>query len=131
MYKKVGTLLIAMAISGSTLTAGAAMAGQKAEVKDLVGRDAIKAFDIMTSRGFTSVDTYTTSDDYLVTWWYNAKTGQCVNTQSKDNKVTSAAEDKHPKCAEAAAKAGGSDESAGTSSYLIQTLQAGQESVQK
>jgi len=30
--------------------------------------------------------------------------------------VTSAAEDKHPKCAEAAAKAGGGDESAGTSS---------------
>jgi hypothetical protein len=98
------------------LTAGVAMAGQKAEVRDLVGRDAIKAFDIMTSRGFESVDTYTTSDDYIVTWWYNAKTGQCVNTQSKDSKVTSAAEDKHPKCAEAAAKAGGGDAGAGTSS---------------
>jgi hypothetical protein len=98
------------------LTANAAIAAQKAEVSDLVGRDGIKAFDIMTSRGFESVDTYTTSDDYIVTWWYNAKTGQCVNTQSKDNKVTSAAEDKNPKCTAAAARAGSSGAGAGNSS---------------
>jgi hypothetical protein len=116
MHENVRHLLIVTAICGSMLTAGAAVAGQRAEVKDLVGRDAIKAFDVMTSRGFASVDTYTTSDDYLVTWWYNAKTGQCVNTQSKDNKVTSAAEDRNPKCVEAAAKAGGSEANAGTSS---------------
>jgi hypothetical protein len=97
MHEKIRHLLVVMAIAGSMLTAGAATAGQKAEVKDLVGRDAVKPFDIMTSRGLASVDTYTTSsDDYLVTWWYNAKTGQCVSTQSKDSKVTSAAEDKHP-----------------------------------
>jgi hypothetical protein len=67
----------------------------------------------MTSRGFTSVDTYNTSDDYLVTWWFNASTGQCVNTQSKGNRVTSAAEDRYPKCNEAASKAGGGASSAG------------------
>jgi hypothetical protein len=116
MYKKARTLLIATAIGGLMLTAGAAMASQKAEFKDLVGRDAIKAFDIMTSRGFTSVDTFSTPDDYLVTWWYNARTGQCVNTQSKNNRVTSADEDRYPKCNEAAAQAGGSEESASTSS---------------
>jgi hypothetical protein len=95
------------AVSASRCGQQAASTGQKAEVRDLIGGDPIKAFDIMTSRGFTSVDTSTTSDDYLVTWWYNASTGQCANTQSKNNRVTSATEDRHPKCDEAAAKAGG------------------------
>jgi hypothetical protein len=104
---KTRTLIIAAAISGLMLGAGAASARQRAEINDLIGRDAIKAFDVMTSRGFTSVETYTTSDDYIVTWWYNASTGQCVNTQSKNSRVTSAVEDRHPKCDEAAAKAGG------------------------
>ncbi len=104
-------------VSASRCGQQAAAGGQKAEVKDLIGGDAIKAFDTMTSRGFTSVDTYTTSDDFIVTWWYNASTGQCVNTQSKNSRVTSAAEDRNPKCTEAAGKAGGGGTSsaAGTS----------------
>jgi hypothetical protein len=89
-----------------------AAAGPRAEVKDLIGGDPVKSFDIMTSRGFKSVDTYTTSDDYLVTWWYNASTRQCVITQSKNDRVTSASEDRHPKCTEAAAQAGGGTGSA-------------------
>jgi hypothetical protein len=101
----------------------AAAAGQRAEVKDLIGGDAIKAFDIMTSRGFTSVDTYTTSDDFIVSWWYNASTGQCVVTQSKNSRVTSAAEDRNPKCTEAAGKAGGGGtSSAGASSDSFDTV---------
>jgi hypothetical protein len=99
-----------------------AAAGQKAEVKDLIGGDAVKAFDVMTSRGFKSVDTYTTSDDYLVTWWYNASTRQCVNTQSKNNRVTSAAEDRNPKCTEAAANAGGGAGSAGSRTDSFDTV---------
>jgi hypothetical protein len=100
----------------------AAAAGRKADINDLVGRDAIKAFDIMTARGFTSVDTYTTSDDYLVTWWYNRSTGQCVNTQSKNGSVTSAVEDRNPKCTEAAAKAGGAAGSAGGTTDSFDTV---------
>jgi hypothetical protein len=55
VYNKGRTLLIATALIGSMLTADAAIAGHQAEVNDLVGRDAIKAVDIMTSRGFASV----------------------------------------------------------------------------
>lgn len=107
--------IIAAAIGGLMLGAGAASASQRARVDDLVGRDAIKTFDIMTSRGFTGVDTYTTPDDYIVSWWYNASTGQCVNTQSRGGRVTSAAEDRNAKCDEAAAQAGGGANSAGGS----------------
>lgn len=100
----------------------AAAGGQKAEIKDLIGGDAVKAFDIMTSRGFTSVDTYNTSDDYVVTWWYNASTGQCVNTQSKNSKVTSATEDRNPKCAGAGSNAGGGANSAGSRTDSFDTV---------
>ena len=111
------------AVSASRCGQQTAAGGQKAEVKDLVGGDAVKAFDIMTSRGFTSVDSYTTSDDYIVSWWYNATTGQCVNTQSKNSRVTSAVEERHPKCDEAAAKAGGGGtSSAGASSDSFETV---------
>lgn len=92
------------AVSASRCGQQGASAGQKARVNDLIGGDPVKAFDIMTSRGFTGVDTYTTPDDYLVTWWYNASTGQCANTQSKNNRVTSATEDRSPKCDEAASQ---------------------------
>jgi hypothetical protein len=100
-------VIIAAALSGLMLGAGASSAQQGAEFRDLIGSDPIRAFDVMTSRGFTGVDTYTTSDDYIVTWWYNASTGQCVVTQSRGSRVTSAAQDRHPKCNEAAGGAGG------------------------
>jgi hypothetical protein len=116
MCKKARTLLIATAIGGLMLTAGAAMASQKAEINDLMGRDAVKAIDIMTSRGFKSVDTYNSPDDHTVIWWYNARTGQCVNTQSDKNRVIYVVEERYPKCNEAAGQAGGSEQSAGASS---------------
>jgi hypothetical protein len=119
---KINNKIIAATIGGLVLTAGAAMADQKAQVRDLVGRDAIKAFDIMTARGFESVDTFTTPDDHIVTWWYNPSTGQCVNTQSKNSRVTSAAEDRYPKCNEAASRAGGGGSSAGGDTDSFDTV---------
>jgi len=109
-------------VSASRCGQQGASAGQKAQVNDLIGGDPIKAFDTMTSRGFTSVDTYTTPDDYLVTWWYNASTGQCANTQSKNNRVTSATEDRSPKCDEAASRAGGGATSAGGKTDSFDTV---------
>jgi len=107
MLHKTKTLFIAAAIGGLTLlTAGTAVAGE-AKFKDLVGGDAIKAFDIMTSRGFKSVDSYSAPDGNVVSWWYHPKTGQCINTQSQNNKVVWAEADKYPKCNEAAEQAGG------------------------
>jgi len=114
VFHKAKTLLIAAAIGSLTLTAGAAMDGQDAQFKDLVGGDGIKAFDTLTSRGFKSVETTNTPDGYTVSWWYNAKTGQCINTQSKDNKVESADAGQYPKCDEAAKQAGGGEKSAQT-----------------
>jgi hypothetical protein len=114
------SLIIAAAIGGLMLGTGAASARQN--IKDLPGSDAVKAFDVMTSRGFTSVDTFTTPDGRVVTWWYNASTGQCVNTQSKNGRVTSAAEDRHPKCTEAAAQAGGGAQNAAGKSDSFETV---------
>ena len=111
MFNKTNTLLIAAAIGGLTLTAGATMAGQQAEFKDLVGGDGIKAIDTLTSRGFKNVETTNTPDGYIVSWWYNSNTGQCINTEMKD-KVETAYSGDHPKCAEAAKQAGGGEESA-------------------
>jgi len=108
MFHKTKTLLIAAVIGGLTLTTGAAMAGE-AKFKDLAGGDGIKAFDTLISRGFKSVETTNTPDGFTVTWWYNTKTGQCINTQSKDNKVESADAGKYPKCDEAAKQAGGAE----------------------
>ena len=71
---KTRSWIVATAIGGLMLAAGTASARQN--IKDLPGSDAVKAFDVMTSRGFTSVDTFTTPDGRVVTWWYNASTGQ-------------------------------------------------------
>lgn len=108
MLHKTKILIIAAAIGGLTLTANGAMAGE-AKFKDLVGGDGIKAFDTLTSRGFKSVETTNTPDGFTVTWWYNSKTGQCINTEMKDNKVKTAYAGEHPKCAEAAKQAGGGE----------------------
>ncbi len=109
MFHKARSKIIATVIGGLALTAGAAMAGQEAKFKDVVGGSGIKAFDTMTSRGFKSVEDTQTPDGYSVTWWFNAKTGQCINTQAKNNKVESADAGKHPKCDEAAQQAGGGE----------------------
>lgn len=71
--------------------------GSKAKVSDLKGMDSIKAFDVMTSRGFTNVDTLT-SGDTLYGTYYNAKTHQCVQLTTKDRVVEVDDVSSHPKC---------------------------------
>jgi hypothetical protein len=70
----------------------------KAKISDLKGMDSIKAFDVMTSRGFTSVDTLT-SGDTIYGIYYNAKTHQCVQLANANDRVDSAVDiHEHPKC---------------------------------
>jgi type II secretory pathway pseudopilin PulG len=70
----------------------------KAKISDLKGMDSIKAFDVMTSRGFTSVDTLS-SGDTIYGIYYNAKTHQCVQLANANDRVDSAVDiHEHPKC---------------------------------
>jgi hypothetical protein len=70
----------------------------KAKISDLKGMDSIKAFDVMTARGFTSVD-YLDSDNVQYGIYYNAKTHQCVQLANANNRVDSAVDiHSHPKC---------------------------------
>jgi len=72
--------------------------GSKAKISDLKGMDSIKAFDVMTSRGFTSVDSLT-SGDTIYGIYYNAKTHQCVQLTNADDRVVSADDiGTHPRC---------------------------------
>jgi hypothetical protein len=75
-------------------TGGAA----KAKLSDLKGMDSIKAFDVMTSRGFTNVDTLTAGETIYGTY-YNAKTHQCVQLTSAHDRVEGIDDvPSHPKC---------------------------------
>ncbi|NEX21329.1 hypothetical protein G3480_13575 [Thiorhodococcus mannitoliphagus] len=69
----------------------------KAKLSDLKGMDAIKAIDVMTERGFTSVDTLTAGDT-LYSTYYNAKTHQCVQLTTEDRVVSVDNVPSHPKC---------------------------------
>lgn len=70
----------------------------KARISDLKGMDSIKAFDVMTERGFTGVDTIT-SGNTIYGIYYNAKTHQCVQLTNADNRVVSADDiHTHPNC---------------------------------
>ena len=71
--------------------------GAKAKISDLKGMDSIKAFDVMTSRGFTNVDTLTSGDTIYGTY-YNAKTHQCVQLTTKDRVLSVDDVPSHPKC---------------------------------
>jgi opacity protein-like surface antigen len=72
--------------------------GSKAKISDLKGMDSIKAFDVMTSRGFTSVDSLT-SGDTIYGIYYNAKTHQCVQLTNANDRVVSADDiGTHPRC---------------------------------
>jgi hypothetical protein len=83
---------------GQKSSAPAAHHGGKAKTSDLKGMDAIKAFDVMTSRGFTSVDTLTAGETIYGTY-YNAKTHQCVQLTSTNSRVESIDDvPSHPKC---------------------------------
>ena len=114
MLRKAKSLIVTTAISGVTITASAVMAGQEAKFKDLVGGDYTQVIETLESRGFKNVDSSETPDGYYVVWWYNPKSGQCINTQMKvkDNKLESADAGEHPKCVEAAKQAGGGEKSA-------------------
>jgi hypothetical protein len=72
--------------------------GAKANISDLKGMDSIKAFDVMTARGFESVDSLTAGDTIYGTW-YNAKTHQCVQLTNANNRVEDIDDvPSHPKC---------------------------------
>jgi hypothetical protein len=83
---------------GQPAPAAAGSHGSKAKISDLKGMDSIKAFDVMTARGFTSVD-YLDSDNAQYGIYYNAKTGQCVQLANANGRVDSAVDiQTHPKC---------------------------------
>jgi hypothetical protein len=83
---------------GQKSQAPAAHEGGKAKLSDLKGMDSIKAFDVMTERGFTNVDTLTAGETIYGTY-YNAKTHQCVQlTNTRDRVVSVDGVDSHPKC---------------------------------
>jgi len=70
----------------------------KAKISDLKGMDSIKAFDVMTSRGFTNVDTLTAGETIYGTY-YNAKTHQCVQLTTANDRVEGIDDvPSHPKC---------------------------------
>jgi hypothetical protein len=70
----------------------------KAKISDLKGMSSIKAFDVMTSRGFTNVDTLT-SGNTIYGIYYNAKTHQCVQLANANDRVDSAVDiHEHPNC---------------------------------
>jgi hypothetical protein len=70
----------------------------KAKISDRKGMDSIKAFDVMTSRGFTNVDTLTAGDTIYGTY-YNAKTHQCVQLTTAHDRVEDIDDvPSHPKC---------------------------------
>ena len=81
---------------GQPAPAAAGSHGSKAKVSDLKGMDAIKAFDVMTARGFTNVDTLTAGDTIYGTY-YNAKTHQCVQLTTNNRVVDVDNVPSHPK----------------------------------
>ncbi len=82
---------------GKPAAAPAGHQGGKAKLSDLKGMGSIKAFDVMTSRGFTSVDTVIGDSPYGI--YYNPKTHQCVQVINVNNRVDSAVDiHTHPKC---------------------------------
>jgi len=83
---------------GQKAPAAAGHQGGKAKISDLKGMDSVKAIDVMTARGFTSVD-YLDSDNVQYGIYYNAKTHQCVQLANARNRVDSAVDiHTHPKC---------------------------------
>lgn len=95
---------ITFEISGKA--AGNAGAGGGANIADLKGMDAVKAFDVMTSRGFKGVDTIT-SGDTIYGIYYNPQTRQCVQVTSANNRVEDARDiGQHPKCGSGGSSAG-------------------------
>jgi hypothetical protein len=82
---------------GQKAKAPAGQSGAKAKISDLKGMDAIKAIDVMTARGFKSVDTLTAGETVYGTY-YNPKTHQCVQLTSDRRVVSVDNVPSHPKC---------------------------------
>jgi hypothetical protein len=83
---------------GQKAPAPAGHPGGKAKLSDLKGMDSIKAFDAMTSRGFTNVDTLSAGGTIYGTY-YNAKTHQCVQLTSTHDRIAGVDDvPSHPKC---------------------------------
>lgn len=81
------------------ITGGSSAAAGQAQTQDLVGTNAIRAFDVMTSRGFTSVDTFESGKDGQGAVWWNAKTRQCAQVISVNGRVDSVTDIRsHPNC---------------------------------
>jgi hypothetical protein len=78
--------------------APAGHADGKAKISDRKGMDSVKAIDVMTERGFTSVDSLDAGNvQYGI--YCNAKTHQCVQWANANNRVDSAVDvHTHPKC---------------------------------
>ncbi|MCO5763625.1 MAG: hypothetical protein NHG36_19350 [Chromatiaceae bacterium] len=84
---------------GQQSTAPSGNHGSKAKISDLKGMNSIKAFDVMTSRGFKSVDSISAGNSsYGI--YYNAKTHQCVQLTNDDKNRVVSADDigTHPNC---------------------------------
>lgn len=93
---EVANYTLTIGIGSGSATGGSASGG--AAYKDLVGTDGIKAFDVMTSRGFASVDSFQSGNDQGAVWW-NGRTRQCIQTITVNGRVDSATDIKtHPKC---------------------------------
>jgi hypothetical protein len=64
----------------------------------LIGMDGIRAFDVMTERGFVSVDSLTAGNEIYGTWW-KASTRECVQLNSRDGRIVAVEKvPSHPKC---------------------------------
>lgn len=84
---------------GKPAAAPAGHQGGKAKISDLKGMDAIKAIDVMTSRGFAGVVDSITSGETLYGIYDIAGTGQCVQLTNADNRVAIADDiGTHPNC---------------------------------
>lgn len=70
----------------------------RAGFSDVQGMDSIKAFDAMTAKGFTSVDSITTGNT-IYGIYYNRATHQCVQLSNADGRVVDARDiGTHPNC---------------------------------
>ena len=98
---EVAKYTLKMKVTGDTQKAGAS--SNKPEHKhvglgDLKGMDAITAIDVMTSRGFKSVNSIT-SGETLYGVYYNPSTKQCTQLTNADDRVYAVNDIKtHPKC---------------------------------
>jgi len=98
---EVAKYTLKMKVTGDAEQAGASP--NKPEHKhvglgDLRGMNAIAAIDVMTARGFKSVDSIT-SGETLYGIYYNPSTRQCIQLTNADDKVYAVNDIKtHPKC---------------------------------